>query len=476
MAISLNPATLLSGQGLDISSVVQQILNQKSGQLQVWQQEQTDLSTQAGLLRGINNNLTNLTTAVNSLVDPSGPLSALTATSSENDILTATVQTSATPGVHQVKVANLATQSLTYTDPVPNGILSAGSFSIQVGSGQAVSVPVAADETLDQLASYINTNNLGVTASVITDANGERLSLLSKTAGQPGSISISANSVAGLNFNTTAGSNASLTVDGVPISSTSNTVAGAIPGVTLNLASVPADPDTPVQVTVGTDSTQIADAINNFVAAYNTVVQSINTQFAVDSTTNAQGPLGSDSSLRSLQSSLLRDVTYSIAGNGGLVNLASLGIDLNNDGTLTVNQNATADQPSLSNLLATNPAAIQSFFQNLSGTGFANNFSADLNNLIDSTEGVLTSDISQNSAQQRNLTSSINNFRDQLAAEQASLTTVFAQVNATLQAYPLLLQQVTETLGSLPSSIVNASGASGCRPNSHFGVIDKHGS
>ena len=240
MAISLNPATLLSGQGLDISSVVQQILNQKSGQLQVWQQEQTDLSTQAGLLRGINNNLTNLTTAVNSLVDPSGPLSALTATSSQNDILTATVQTSATPGVHQVKVANLATQSLTYTDPVPNGILSAGSFSIQVGSGQAVSVPVAADETLDQLASYINTNNLGVTASVITDANGERLSLLSKTAGQPGSISISANSVAGLNFNTTAGSNASLTVDGVPISSTSNTVAGAIPGVTLNLASVPA--------------------------------------------------------------------------------------------------------------------------------------------------------------------------------------------------------------------------------------------
>ena len=171
--------------------------------------------------------------------------------------------------------------------------------------------------------------------------------------------------------------------------------------------------------------------------------------------------MGSDSSLRSLQSSLLRDVTYSIAGNGGLVNLASLGIDLNNDGTLTVNQNATADQPSLSNLLATNPAAIQSFFQNLSGTGFANNFSADLNNLIDSTEGVLTSDISQNSAQQRNLTSSINNFRDQLAAEQASLTTVFAQVNATLQAYPLLLQQVTETLGSLPSSIVNASGASG---------------
>jgi flagellar hook-associated protein 2 len=459
MTISLNPATLLSGQGIDISSVVQQILAQKSGPLQVWQQQQTDLSVQAGLLQGINNNLIALTTAVNELVDPRGALSALTATSSQDSILTATVQTPAAAGVHQITVTNLATQSLTYTDPVADGIVNAGSFSIQVGNGAAIAVPVTAGETLDQLAGYINTTDLGVTANVISDANGERLSLLSNTAGQPGSITISANTVAGLNFNTTAGGNASLTVDGVPISSGSNTIAGVIPGVTLNLAG--ADPGTSVQLTVGTDSAKITAAINNFVSAYNAVVQSINTQFTVDPTTNTQGPLGSDSSLRSLQSSLLHDITYSITGNSGLVNLASLGIDLNNDGTLWVNETATADQPSLSSALAANPGAVQSFFQNIEGTGFANNFSADLNNLIDATQGILTTDIAQNSAQSHDLSNSIQNFQDQLAAEQASLTTVYAQVNATLQAYPLLLQQITETLGSLPSSIVNASGASG---------------
>ncbi|HEX3353815.1 MAG TPA: flagellar filament capping protein FliD [Terriglobales bacterium] len=458
MGISLNPATLLSGQGIDISSVVQQILSQKSGQLQGWQQQQTDLSTQAGLLQGINNNLINLTTAVNSLVDPRGALSALSATSS-SPAIAATVQTSATAGVHQISVTNLATQSLTYSDPVANGTLSAGSFSIQVGSGTAVSVPVTANETLDQLASYINGANLGVTANVINDANGARLSLLSNTAGQAGTISITANTVSGLNFNTTAGNNAALTVDGVPVSSASNTVSGVIPGVTLTLAAPTSG--TPAQLTIGTDPTQITDAINNFVSAYNSVVQAINTQFTVDPTTNAQGPLGSDGSLRTLQTSLLNDVTYSITGNGGFVNLASLGIDLNNDGTLTVNTTATADQPSLSNILATNPAAVQTFFQNVSATGFANHFGADLNNLIDPTEGVLTSDIAQNGAQQRALTTSIQNFQDQLATEQASLTTVYAQVNATLQAYPLLLQQVTETLGSLPTLGTTASGTSG---------------
>lgn len=459
MAVSLNPATLLSGQGIDIAGVVQQLLSAKSGQLTLWQNQQTDLSTQAGLLQGLNNNLTNLATAVNSLVNPQGPLSALTATSSQPGILTATVQTSAVPGVHQVTVTTLATQSLTYTDPVSNGILAAGSFHLQVGSGLSVNVPVTANETLDQLASYIDTNNLGVTASVINDANGSRLSLLSNTAGQPGSISITANTVAGLNFNTTAGSNASLNVDGVPISSASNTVAGVIPGVTLNLAT--AAPGTPLQLTIGADTTQITSAINNFVSAYNTVVQSLNTQFTVDPTTNAEGPLGSDSSLRSLQSSLLADVTSSITGNSGLINLATLGIDLNNDGTLTVNQTATAVHPSLSNVLATNPAAVLNFFRNASGTGFANNFSVDLNNLTDPSEGVLTSDIAQNSAQAKNLTNSITNFQDQLTAEQKQLTTVFAQVNATLQAYPLLLQQVTETLGSLPTPGSIGSGTIG---------------
>jgi flagellar capping protein FliD len=134
-----------------------------------------------------------------------------------------------------------------------------------------------------------------------------------------------------------------------------------------------------------------------------------------------------------------------------------LGIDLNNDGTLTVNQTATDTHPSLSNVLAANPGAVQSFFQNASGTGFANNFAADLNSLTDPTEGIITSDIAQNTSQARNLSNSINNFQTQLATEQAALTLEFDQVNATLQAYPILLQQVTETLGTLPGSITNGS-------------------
>jgi flagellar hook-associated protein 2 len=169
----------------------------------------------------------------------------------------------------------------------------------------------------------------------------------------------------------------------------------------------------------------------------------------VDPTTNTEGPLGADTSLRSLQSSLLNDVTYAIAGNSGLVNLASLGIDLNNDGTLTVNQVATDTHPSLANVLATNPAAVQSFFQNASGTGFASNFNNDLVNLTDPTSGVVNVDITGNSAQQNTLNKQITNLQDRVTAEQAALTLQYEQVNATLEAYPSLLLEVTSEIGAL---------------------------
>ena len=84
-------------------------------------------------------------------------------------------------------------------------------------------------------------------------------------------------------------------------------------------------------------------------------------------------------------------------------------------------------------------------------TGFANTFNTDLTNLTDPVAGALNVDLAQNKTQQTNLTTSINNFETQLTAQQKVLTAEYSAVNASLQAYPLLLQQVTETLGTLGS-------------------------
>src|SRR6266849_5556862 len=116
MSVSFNAAALLNGNGIDVKSVVNAILTQQTGQLTIWQNQQTDLSTQAGLLAGLNNNLTTLAAAALSLANPNGPLASQAATSSQPGILTASADTTATAGTHQIVVINLATIGTIYTN------------------------------------------------------------------------------------------------------------------------------------------------------------------------------------------------------------------------------------------------------------------------------------------------------------------------------------------------------------------------
>jgi flagellar hook-associated protein 2 len=472
MGVSLNPSTILSGQGLDVSTVVQQIISSQSGQLSVWQGQQTTLATQEGLLEGMENNLSSLQTAVAALADPAGALTAQAANSSNTAVLTATVQSTAINGTHQIVVNSLATTGTLYTDPIAAGAgtsflasgQTSGDIKLQVGgtSGSTFDIPITqgSNDTLNTLASYINAqstaNNWGVTASVVSDTTGSRLALFSQNSGSVGALAVTANTNTTLNFDAPiGGTNASLTIDGVPFSSSSNTVAGAIQGVTLSLASQ--SPGNPVQLTVGPDQNQITTVVNNFVSAYNNVVSTINTQYVVDPTGSVPAPpLLGDPSLSAVQSSMLNDAAYSISGNNGYVNLASLGINMNDDGTLTVGSNAQGQ--TFADVVASDPAAVLNFFQNASGTGFANSFNTDLTNLTDPTSGPLNVDLAQDQAEGQDLTTTINNFQTQLTNEQTALTQQYDSVNASLQSYPLLLQEVTETLGTLGSG-TSSSGA-----------------
>jgi flagellar hook-associated protein 2 len=476
MGVSLNPASILSGQGFDVASTVQQILTQQSGPLTVWQNQEATLQSQSIALTAINNDLGHLATAVQALSDPVGVFTTQTAVSSQPGVLTATVPTStAIAGTHQITVNTLATTGALFTVGVPDAnasILTAASGDIKIqvgGTTRDLQIVQGSNDTLNKLASYINTQSKagawGVTASVVNDATGARLALVSQSTGSTGAFVLTSNTNTALTFAApVGGANASLNIDGVPFSSVSNTVTGAIAGVTLNL--VGAAPGNPVLLTVGVDPTQITQAVNDFISAYNTVINDINTQFTVNPATNTEGPLGGDPSLRTLQTSLLGDTAFAlpladgggVTTNSGYINLDALGINTNNDGTLTLGLNPS--KQTLNDVLTANPSAVQNFFQNGTQTGFANAFHADLTNLTSPTEGPLNVGLAQNKTSLKNLTDNITNFQTQLAAEQVQLTTRFNAVNASLQSYPLLLQSITEVLGSLGSSGSTSTGSS----------------
>jgi flagellar hook-associated protein 2 len=429
------------GGGIDVQQFVTLALAGDQAHITQLQQQQSTLNSQTTALSQITTDFNNLQSAAFALRDPLGALNALTTTSSNSGVVSATAASSALAGTHSVTVSGLATTSSYYTDSLAaTTVLAPGSFSVQVGAGATATITIdSTNNTLASLAESINTKSIGVQASVISDANGSRLALVSSSTGLPGDLTVSGNTT-GLAFTkAVTGSNASLVVDGVPISSTSNTVSGAINGVTLNLAS--AAPGTPVSITTTPDTTQATTAVNAFVSAYNTALKDINAQFAVLSDGSGGGPLEADGSLREAQAALLSAVSYATPGNNGAVNLASLGVNLNNDGTLTTTAST------LASALASNFSGVQNFLQ-ATTTGFASNLSKILTNVTDSSAGTLGLDAKGISQSSQALSQQISDLQAALADKRHSLTLLYAQVNVTLQELPLLQAQLTQQLAS----------------------------
>ena len=444
---SVNDAFSGKTYGIDVQSVVSQLMAIQSAPETQMQQQQADINQQISLLGTISNDLAALYTAANTLRDFDGGLSAKTVTSSRSDVVTATADTSAATGSHTVTVSNLATVSSSYSDVVPSST-QLGGAEIDVAYGDPnnpsstdkILIPTG-DNSLQQVAGYINSSNYGVTANVVTDAQGSRLVLVSKTSGAAGNLTVTSPA---LNFTQgTAGVDAQLTVDGVPIDSASNTVTTALPGVTLDLAS--AAPNTPVTIAVAPDTTQASQTINNFVTAYNTVISDINSQFSVDAN-GQEGPLAGNDGLRSLQSALLGAVSYSVTGTGQYVNLQSLGLEMQDDGTLQVNSNV------LNDALDNHYQDFQNFFQSLSPQGFGNFFGNQMMQMTDVTQGPIALAVAGLQQTNQSLTNEINDFEARMNTVQQQLTQQYSALNAALEQYPLLMQQISSQLNSLSSS------------------------
>jgi flagellar hook-associated protein 2 len=435
------------GQGIDVNATVSSILDGERGQETIWQQQQKTMAAQQADLVQINSEISAFQQAFQSLHDATGALSSKSVTSSQSGIVSASADPTAVAGNHVVVVQSLATTASYYTDAVASATttLAQGSFTVQVGNGTVNTVMIdSTDNTLTGLANTINAANAGVTASVVNDASGARLALVSQTSGAAGAITIGSNS-SGLNFNqANAGANASLTVDGVPISSASNSVTGVIPGVTLNLNS--ASPGTQVAVSVSANTQDIQTALGNFVSAYNAIVNQINTEFAYNAAAGTAGNLSGDSGLRQIQQQLLGDIASSTSRNGAVNSLADLGVSMNNDGTLTL------DNGKLNDALTNHYADVQNFFQSTATGTFAQQLNNDLQTMTDSTQGALYLEINGLRQSQQDVQKQIDDFESNLQSQQQELLLVYSQLNATLQGIPLTMQQLDAQLSSLNSS------------------------
>jgi flagellar hook-associated protein 2 len=386
------------GSGLDLDSILESLEESKTTSLLdpiTAQEDSVDAEISAyGTLTSA---LTTLQTAAEALADES-LYESLTTTLSGSGVTAATTS-EAEAGTYTLAVTQLAqAQSLT-TDGVESktAALGTGTLTLQVGTDDAVEITLdSSNNTLEGIRDAINDADAGVTATIVSDGSDTpyRLVLTSDSTGTESEMTVTysgtdstdeASSLFGYDGSTgnmtetVEALDAELTINGISITSQSNTVEDALQGVTLSLSATSSSQT----LTIAQDTDSILDAITTFVDAYNSYVSTVDDLTAYDADADTAGELLGDSTTRRISSNLSSDL-YSAVGSGTYSYLSQLGISLEVDGTLTI------DEDALTAALEDDMDSVSEFFIGTDDTtGFITQITDDLDNYLDEDDGLI---------------------------------------------------------------------------------------
>ncbi|MDH0184516.1 flagellar filament capping protein FliD [Stutzerimonas stutzeri] len=372
------------GSGLDIDSLVTAIADAQKAPKQaqidrLTAKNETTLSA-VGTLKSA---LETFEASMAALTSVSSSFDAFSATSSSSSVASVTVGNGAVAGSYALEVESLATGSKVATQSFDTGasttFASGGDLTIGIGDNTSYTVSVKAGATLTEIRDAINSqlsSSAGISANIVTDSNGSRLVLSSETTGEGTDLHVSGTGdLAALDINNTfdedgkrvlskqsgtdAGyitlsSNASYTLDGLELSSSTNTVT-ALSGLTIKLTA-----EGTTTLTVAPNTEGLKTSIEAFVSAYNNLITVTNALTRVttseDETSTDAGALVGDALVRSLLGSIRNELVQPSTGSGELSVLAQLGVTTNKDGTLSI------DDAKLSSALETHYDEVQAFF------------------------------------------------------------------------------------------------------------------
>jgi flagellar hook-associated protein 2 len=436
--------------GLDTKAIIAALMAVERQPITALEDKKTELTTEKGLFGDLGGLLDTLRTAAQRLAHTTDFLT-MKATASDT-LLSATATRTAHAGTHDVVVQSLAAAQISRS----NGFASKDAAIISGGgtiflNGSTLPVEIPANSSLQGVADAINAANQDVTADIVdTGAPGsERYNLVlrSRTTGSAGGFTLVNDSgptatdlqalVDGINSHTVvAASDARVTIDGIDITRTSNSIDDAIPGVTLDLHA--ADATKHVTVTVGTDAEDTSKNVQAFVDAYNKVVDFIADQNALDANGKAKNPLFGDSTLRSIRSSLRSIVGGSVAtGDDAYAMFAQVGITSDRDGRLTF------DSGKFTQALAGDAQAVTNLFAD-AAHGIAARLDTQIGVYTDSVDGLIK-------ARSDGYARTIQDTQDQIDQGNDRLTRYEAQLQERYANLETLLGQLQSQGASLTS-------------------------
>ena len=377
-------SSLNTGSGVDTASLVTSLVNAQFGPKVAALTAKSDaLTTQISDVTTLKGSITDFANALQQLVK-GGTLVAQPASSNPNALtvtpmvgaklnglsgsITVSQLASAQTAVATTPVASAQTANGTgqFTLSLGNATYNAdGSMaSFAAGSGTPTTITIdSSNNSLAGLASAINKSGAGVTASIVTNVDGSAYLSLKGTTGAAQAFTLTAttddNGTLSA-FNVGPGSamkiaspaqNAKLTLDGVSVERTSNSISDLVSGLQINLT---ATSSTPITLSSTTPTTALTNAVNDLVDTYNQVFSSL--KGLVDPIT---GDLRADSATQNLYKTMRSLTTRTLIANpasGAPATLADLGVTTNRDGSLSVNSTT------LTNAITNNAAGVEAIF------------------------------------------------------------------------------------------------------------------
>ena len=457
--------------GLDVKSIIKQLVDLEKQPLNKLVVQAATVNTKISAYGQIKSLVSTLADATSKLTSVTG-WNAVSTTSSDSKYVSATAVGGTLPTTFSVEVQSMAkAQSTASAALLPvGGALGAGTLRLELGkwsvapasftpgAGLPVDITVGAADTLSDIAGKINGASAGVTASVLSDASGERLLLRSKSTGElagfrlsvmeggdtdiasPGNTDATGLSrlVAGATV-TQAAADTKATLNGIAISSATNTFATTISGVTFKAEQVTT---APIEITVGKDQAAIQSNIAGFVKAYNEINSLLQEATKYDAKTNSSGLLQGDATAIALQNSLRSAIQSVTSGGGAFKRLADVGITQQLGGNLAV------DSAKLSAALTQNPEDVKNLFRNTGGgsaNGIAVQVKALTTNLLSdvgffkSKDSTLQLSLKRNSQDQARFSDKVVAYEKRITARYNALDTQLSSLNG-LNAY--IAQQV----------------------------------
>ena len=466
------------GSGLDVNGIVTSLMG-------VEKQPLTRLQTTASTMQTKLSAFGQMQSLVSAFRDATAPLYsaasfAVTSTSS-SDPTTVSASSTATaiPGAYSVSVSAL---SATQTTVSASGQFSAGTDVVGTGSitlslgtwgaGQTTFTPKAGtsdivipiDATANTLAGIrdkINAANAGVSATIVTDANGARLALQSSATGATNGFRVRVADADGNNTDalglsrlafdpasgvnqmtqTQAAANTQASINGIAVTTAGNTLTDVVGGMTFNLSKVTATPVT-VNVTHNTDA--VKAMLTSFVTAYNALTGFLSNATRYDPSTKQAALLQGDATTTGLQNQLRSMIGQGGSASATFGSLSSIGIEFQKDGTLKLNDTAVA--AALQNLPELTKAMSNVSLATPANNGFAKKIGAWADGLLAATGSLagqtqsIRSEIKSNQHDQDSLTIRLSATEARIRAQYTALDTTMSQANSLLK---YVTQQIT---------------------------------